>query len=969
MPTTSLTYEYTVDHFAAVLSNGILLADPITTNMAIPAGAIEVDYNGTTPSTWTQVTDIVTNNSGADLNYLTLGVFELDANLNYTVINSGGSIPIAYTLIDQVSVTNLDNCSKYLQVCEEDTVILDFPNLPSTGYTYQWYDPNGSLISGATGTSINLGLVGLSDAGLYELVVSDGTSSFTLTYELDIFLCCDRSVDIKVPIGHNTSSYLINSLNGGNPIVSNRTVRINGNFEVDQKITFQNCTIYLGTDAKMNIDNFKTLYILESRVEPCDIYMFEGIIADAPSDSLHFIDSKILGGKTAIQSKNNGYLKIRFSSFEDNHIGIGVYDYQPTTFPYAPNLIGIDGNEFIHSGSNLIIPYQTQPYPYKCIDVANVNDLKIGGVEPNTFQDFQYGIYANTSEIEVFNAEFDQNATIVLSNPDPDHAAIYCVGPTGTLDYFEEASCTVTNTFDKVQFTDCQVAIFCREFYLSCNDARGIGNGYDIRMRDFDGADIWDNDFDGTNGTSVVSVSCQNATPRLLDVDIYGNEISSYRYGIQVFNVLGNGSNYETKVYNNDVDFTASLAAVFRQGITILGCTYSEVYNNSVEKTFGVSSSEATFLVGIRVEQTTNADIYENTIDEMGRAILGRDNLSGTQYWCNTMDGYYEGWFFDNATLSNQLISGGVQDNRWYNPAAPPRTDITGTATTNPTLYRSTGGAGLDPDQQVASGGPIFTEIVSVAQSPCSSGGGTQTLSGGGLTGSSTSSATLPNVVLPERDQEYNAILSAQTVLDSAESSGLPLVLSNTPEEQMGAMYYNLQNGNWNNLTSSALALSADTAKYYAETSKIVDAYVNYYAQRIDFPTSVRNDLLAIAYSGGIAEYGPNVLSAWVMLGMDGNSDIENKSVGFRNYDFEKVNVYPNPTSGRLVIESKDLFQAEDQEVNIEIMDIFGRKVYRNDVVFTGKAYGFYLNDMPAGVYQLNLQYNNTSEVHSIVIK
>ncbi|MCE2497084.1 MAG: T9SS type A sorting domain-containing protein, partial [Flavobacteriales bacterium] len=113
----------------------------------------------------------------------------------------------------------------------------------------------------------------------------------------------------------------------------------------------------------------------------------------------------------------------------------------------------------------------------------------------------------------------------------------------------------------------------------------------------------------------------------------------------------------------------------------------------------------------------------------------------------------------------------------------------------------------------------------------------------------------------------------------------------------------------------------------------------------------------------------PNVLSAWVMLGMDGNTDIEQKSGNFSNDELEKVTVYPNPTSGRIVIESDDLFKAENQQVSIEILDLFGRTVFTNDVVFTGKAYGFYLNEMPPGIYQLSLSYNNKQEAHSLVVK
>lgn len=958
----STSLKYTVDHFAGVLSNGPLV-QPVAGSFPPPVGTVEVDYNGTLPANWTQVTEIVSNGTGSALDHIGFGVFEDDASLGYVEIDPSG-FPMAYTLVDEVSVTQLEECSG-AQWCVGDDFDIGFSGLPS-GLTFQWYHPLGNLISGATSSTYSFTSVAFSDAGVYNLQISDGTNTYDVEYELIVVDCCDKAADIEVPLDNNTSSYLINSLNGGNATVTSQTVRINGVFTVDQDITFSGSDVLMGIDAKIILDPGKSIsFVNFSELKPCDDAMYEGVIADREDETIIFRSSTARGGKTALASYNNAKLTVVGSDFEDNYIGIGVYDFQPATFPYTGSQITIYGNEFTHSGSNLITPYSSQPYPYICIDVENSNELEVGGSNKNYFYDFQYGIYAITSEIKVFNAEFDQNATIVLSNPDPDHAAIYCIGPTGTLDYFEQARCTVTNTHANVKFIDCQVGIFCREFYLSCNDAEGIGNGYDIRMRDFDGADIWDNDFDGTNGTSVISVSCQNVTPRLLDVGIYANEISSYRYGIQVFNVLGNGGSYETKVYNNDVDFTATNPTNFRQGITILGCSYSEVYNNSVEKTFGVSGTEATKLVGIRVEQTTNADIYENTIDEMGRAMLGRDNLSGTQYWCNTMDGYYEGWFFDNATLSNQLISGGVQDNRWYNPAAPPNTDITGTATTSPTLFRSTAGGGLDPDQQFPD---ILTEFVITSQSPCE--GSSQIASNGGINGGSSMTSLAPSVHLPQQDVEYNSIVAAQITIDSASLSALSSTPSATsPEGRMGALYYNLQNGDWSNLTSSATSLAADSGKYFSETNTIIDAYVNYYAQGIDFPTSVRNDLLNIAYSGGIAEYGPNVLSAWVMLGMDGNSELEQKAGVFSNEDFEKVKVYPNPTSGRIVIESDDLFQAEDQEVTIEIMDIFGRTIFRTDVVFTGKAYGFYLNDMPAGIYQLSLQYNNTSEVHSIVIK
>ena len=342
----------------------------------------------------------------------------------------------------------------------------------------------------------------------------------------------------------------------------------------------------------------------------------------------------------------NGDVNLYLTDFIDNYIAVGIYDYQVAS---PSNNVNIEGCNFTHSGSNLVAPYSTSTHPYKCIDVENVNGLQIGGFTANNFSDFQFGIYANISEVEVFNGTFDQNiALTTLSKPDPNYAVIFLIAPT-SLSGNEMAECTVTDTYAGCTFTDNQIAVYGREYYLSCDNASFTGNYYDIRLRDFDGAEIWDNTFTGTSGTSLISVSVQNATPRLADLDIYGNLLTTYRKAIEFWYVLGNGSTYETNVYDNNIDFTTSSTA-YRQGITALGCSYSKIYDNSIKKTFGVVGYEADRLVGIRVEQTTNADVYENTIDEMGRAMLGRGSLSGTQYWCNTMDRYYEGWYFDNAT-------------------------------------------------------------------------------------------------------------------------------------------------------------------------------------------------------------------------------------------------------------------------------------------------------------------------------
>jgi len=962
-------FMYTVDHFAGVLTPTALSQNQLNAILP-PTSSIEVDYNGALPGSWTQVVEIVTNSTGTDLNYITFGTFEDNSTLNYSQINSTGSIE-AYTLIDEVSVLHLEDCEGPVQACIGDGVTLGNADLNFPGFTYQWLAPSGGIVSGAFSSTLTIGAASLANQGIYTLQISDGTNTYSLEYELIAVDCCTKAATIEVPVSNNTSSYLISALNGGNSIVTSPTVRINGHFVVDESITFSGPEILMGTDAKITVEPGKTIIINNfSELKPCDTEMYEGIIANRQDETIVFRSSTAIGGKNALVSFNNASLTVVASTFEDNYIGIGVYDYQPTTIPYTPSQIDIHGNSFIHSGNNLRPPHSSESFPYKCIDVREVNELVIGGQNLNLFEDYKFGIYASTSEIDIVNATFNQNIPLGIINTDPGTASIYCIGPTGALDFFERAICRISDNHGSVTFNDNQFAVFAREYSLYCDNAVFNGNGYDIRMRDFDGARIWKNEMNGTNGTSIISVSVQNVTPRLADLEVYDNMISSYLKGIEFFNVLGNGGSFETKVYGNNIEFT-STSSSFRQGITSLGSTYSEIYDNTIEKTFGVVSLESNRLVGIRLEQATNAEVYENQISEMGRAILGRGNLSNSQLWCNTMNRYYEGWFFDNASIANQLNTGAVQENKWMNPINAQR-DITGTATTNPNLIRNSG-AFLNPDQQSGGGSPsIFNEVVVAGVPPCAGGGGgtpsQMSANGGSISGMTSALPNFVPVQLTNNDLSYNNILQAQV----NEDLGYMAALSNTAiplaEASKGQLYSKIQNDGIDSLDQNSIILATDTGKFFMNTEFIIDAYRDFYSKGIEFPVDVKNDLYDIAFSGSPAVYGPDVISAWVMLGLDGQIESDPKSNVFSDSRIDRVLLYPNPTQGRIVFDGTEVFSELDQSISIKVLDLYGRVVYEENTVFSGKSYGLYLNDFPAGVYQVALQYNDKEEMHSILI-
>ena len=226
-----------------------------------------------------------------------------------------------------------------------------------------------------------------------------------------------------------------------------------------------------------------------------------------------------------------------------------------------------------------------------------------------------------------------------------------------------------------------------------------------------------------------------------------------------------------------------------------------------------------------------------------------------------------------------------------------------------------------------------------------------------------------PLVQLSSTDDLFNNVQKAQINEDLGYTAALSNVQLTPNESALGRLYFSIQNDTVGGFHSAATAISVDTNTYFTETATIMDAYESYYTKGLPFPAGVENDLLAIAYQGSLAEYGPNVLSAWVMLDLDVYGQPNPKSNRSRNLETSEVLVYPNPTTGRIVIESNELFHELNQNVSIELVDIFGRLVFSDDVEFSGYSYGFYIEDQPKGVYQLILEYNGTLEYHSIILK
>ena len=75
--------------------------------------------------------------------------------------------------------------------------------------------------------------------------------------------------------------------------------------------------------------------------------------------------------------------------------------------------------------------------------------------------------------------------------------------------------------------------------------------------------------------------------------------------------------------------------------------------------------------------------------------------------------------------------------------------------------------------------------------------------------------------------------------------------------------------------------------------------------------------------------------------------------------DYNKVNIYPNPSAGKFLIEFN--FDATDN-ANIEIVDILGNTVYASKYIVGAIKLPIDISNLAKGVYTVKVKYDNGKE-------
>ncbi len=157
------------------------------------------------------------------------------------------------------------------------------------------------------------------------ITVTGTMNGCTVSTSWPVYPCC--STGLVTFNNTNTSNPTILSWLGVGNTVSNKTFSIDGNFDVlsGTVITFDNCNITMGTNAKINIQPNARLIFSNSHISSCQNGgMWDGIYVQSSTSELQMQGCILEDAKTAITSDNTGNFYLAGSVFNNNYRNVVI---------------------------------------------------------------------------------------------------------------------------------------------------------------------------------------------------------------------------------------------------------------------------------------------------------------------------------------------------------------------------------------------------------------------------------------------------------------------------------------------------------------------------------------------------------------------------------------------------------------------------------------------------------------------
>ncbi|MFN3343087.1 MAG: PKD domain-containing protein, partial [Flavobacteriales bacterium] len=534
--------------------------------------------------------------------------------------------------------------------------------------------------------------------------------------------CCTSNVNtdpdwyITGPCNNGPISYYLGSLwqgtVSGPQTIVDRNILIDHDMVIDQTgLVFDNCRFYISGGVNLILEPGISIDFTNSTFNTSCDEMWGGVLANHSNNSVNVTKCGFFQAINALVFSNGAQGNIQISNFENCHKGVVLQNFAgPGIFP-----VGVfEQNSFQQTG-NLLYPHLNRR-SFTGIEIKNAVGVTIGQITttPNTFNNLDYGIYAENSSMRVINNRFSNISLASNSNN-----CSTCNCPTGTavcsnvygLNSLPQIIIGGTSNPERNQFffnrfgfeaygsqnitvrnnnffthqeavgvnnaTKSNIEISASNTFNRYRFGTGIYNCFNSTVK------ILNNNYTQTTytlpGGATSAIYVNNFSPGAVKLTISGNSIDRSRTGIYLIQVYGLDvqSNTVAQISNNTIDFTNlagngfGAAGIVHSGIRVEASQFISIKNNTISKP-GVVPLASTLnrLRGIWLLNGLYNNVYDNTITRISQGVYVAGQNQFSYFFCNDFYRCYHGFQFAGpAAIPSQMFSLPTNNGWYFRPA------------------------------------------------------------------------------------------------------------------------------------------------------------------------------------------------------------------------------------------------------------------------------------------------------------